>query len=119
MREQLWNKRLKKQSKCKSQSCPIYCATIINFRKLNCYLHVLYALINLLLELSKSLAYLGIFVHSNFADHHAEHEQLLRQLEEAKQQRVNLLHKIDECRRALQNHRDSVTEYGQEHRHIM
>ena len=58
-------------------------------------------------------------MHSNFADHHAEHEQLLRQLEEAKQQRVNLLHKIDECRRALQNHRDSVTEYGQEHRHIM
>ena len=58
-------------------------------------------------------------MYSNFADHYAEHEQLLRQLEEAKQQRGNLLQRIDECRRALQNHREAVTEYGQEHRQIM
>ena len=56
---------------------------------------------------------------SNFADHHAEDEQLLHQLEEAKQQHIQLLEEIDQCRNALQKHRDAASEYGSEHQDIM
>ena len=61
----------------------------------------------------------SILLYSNFADHHAEHEQLLHQLEEANQRRVQLLQDIDKCKKALQNHKNSVNEYTREHRHIM
>jgi len=52
----------------------------------------------------------------NFADHHAEHEQLQHDLEEAEQNHLGLRQEIENCKRAVSNHRDSVNEYNREQR---
>jgi len=57
-------------------------------------------------------------MHSNFADNHAEHEQLQRDLEEAEQQHVGLRQEIEDCKKAVTNHRESANEYTREQRQI-
>ncbi|XP_065906821.1 structural maintenance of chromosomes protein 6-like isoform X2 [Dysidea avara] len=54
----------------------------------------------------------------NFADNHAEHEQLQRNLEEAEQRHLGVRQEIEDCKRVITNHRESANEYSREQRQI-
>jgi len=55
---------------------------------------------------------------SNFADNHAEHEQLKHDLEGAEQHHIDLRQEIEDCKRAVNNHQESANQYSREQRQI-
>jgi len=56
---------------------------------------------------------------SNFAGNHVEYKQLQHDLEEAEQHHLSLRQEIEDCKKAVNSHRDSANEYSREQQQIM